>query len=32
MKDYIEVDEWKIIENGFNPHYNKISERGYLEA
>lgn len=26
MKDYIEVDEWKIIENGFNPHYNKISE------
>src|ERR1700744_4229161 len=26
MKDYIEVDEWKIIENGFNPHYNTISE------
>jgi maltose phosphorylase len=26
MKDYIEVDEWKIIETGFNPHYNKISE------
>jgi maltose phosphorylase len=26
MKDYIEVDEWKIIEQGFNPHYNKISE------
>jgi len=26
MKDYIKVDEWKIIENGFNPHYNKISE------
>jgi len=26
MKDYIEVDEWKIIENGFNPQHNKISE------
>jgi maltose phosphorylase len=26
MKDYIEVDEWKIIENGFNPRHNKISE------
>ncbi len=26
MKDYIEVDEWKIIERGFNPQYNKISE------
>jgi len=26
MKDYIEVDEWKIIERGFNPRYNKISE------
>ncbi|MFI5137307.1 MAG: glycoside hydrolase family 65 protein [Sphingobacteriales bacterium] len=26
MKDYIEVDEWKIIEQGFNPQYNKISE------
>jgi maltose phosphorylase len=26
MKDYIEVDEWKIIENGFDPHHNKISE------
>src|SRR6195952_5397596 len=26
MKDYIQVDEWKIIEQGFNPHYNKISE------
>jgi maltose phosphorylase len=26
MKDYIEVDEWKIIEQGFNPHHNKISE------
>src|ERR1700761_4872582 len=27
MKDYIKVDEWKIIEEGFDPHYNKISER-----
>jgi maltose phosphorylase len=26
MKDYIEVDEWKIIERGFNPLHNKISE------
>jgi maltose phosphorylase len=26
MKDYIKVDEWKIIEEGFNPHYNTISE------
>jgi len=26
MKDYIEVDEWKIIEQGFNPRHNKISE------
>jgi maltose phosphorylase len=26
MKDYIEVDEWKIIERGFNPRHNKISE------
>ncbi len=26
MKDYIEVDEWKIIEQGFDPHLNKISE------
>jgi len=26
MKDYIEVDEWKIIERGFNPANNKISE------
>src|ERR1700712_4151956 len=26
MKDYIQVDEWKIIEQGFNPHHNKISE------
>lgn len=26
MKDYIEVDEWKIIERGFHPENNKISE------
>ena len=26
MKDYIVVDEWKIIEKGFDPHLNKISE------
>lgn len=26
MKDYIEVDEWKIIEQDFNPHHNKVSE------
>lgn len=26
MKDYIKHHEWKIIEEGFNPHYNKISE------
>jgi maltose phosphorylase len=26
MKNYIKADEWKIIEEGFDPHYNKISE------
>ena len=26
MKDYIKIDEWKIIEEGFDPHHNKISE------
>ncbi|MEO6849245.1 MAG: family 65 glycosyl hydrolase domain-containing protein, partial [Mucilaginibacter sp.] len=26
MKDYIKVDEWKIIEDGFDPHYNLVSE------
>jgi len=26
MKDYIQVDEWKIIEEGFKPEYNTISE------
>ncbi|HJT72369.1 MAG TPA: hypothetical protein VJ720_00085, partial [Chitinophaga sp.] len=26
MKQYIKTDEWNIIEEGFVPHYNKISE------
>lgn len=26
MKTYIKADEWKIIEAGFDPHLNKISE------
>ena len=26
MKEYIKVDEWKIIEEGFEPKYNLISE------
>lgn len=26
MKQYIKVDAWNIIEEGFIPHYNKISE------
>ena len=26
MKDYIKIDEWQIIEEGFDPHLNKISE------
>ena len=26
MKNYIEIDEWNIIETGFDPHLNKISE------
>ncbi len=26
MKNYIKHNEWKIIEEGFNPHLNKISE------
>jgi maltose phosphorylase len=26
MKDYIKIDEWKIIEEGFNPAHNKVSE------
>ncbi len=26
MKDYIKVDEWNIIEEGFDAHRNKVSE------
>lgn len=26
MKNYIRIDEWNIIEEGFDPHLNKISE------
>jgi len=26
MKKYIKIDEWNIIEEGFDPHLNKISE------
>lgn len=26
MKQYLKQHEWKIIEEGLNPHYNKISE------
>jgi maltose phosphorylase len=26
MKDYIKIDEWKIIEEGFDPNHNKVSE------
>src|ERR1700755_2160985 len=26
MKNYIVADAWKIIEEGFDPHLNKISE------
>ncbi len=26
MKQYIKIDGWNIIEEGFVPHYNKISE------
>lgn len=26
MKDFIKHHEWQIIEEGFDPHYNKISE------
>ncbi|MDB5023050.1 MAG: glycoside hydrolase family 65 protein [Mucilaginibacter sp.] len=26
MKDYIKVDQWKIIEEGFDPGYNTIAE------
>ncbi|RKR85505.1 maltose phosphorylase [Mucilaginibacter gracilis] len=26
MKNYIKTDEWSIVEEGFDPHLNKISE------
>src|SRR6267378_2595857 len=26
MKHYLKSDEWRIVEEGFNPHYNRISE------
>lgn len=26
MKNYIQIDPWKIIEEGFNPAYNRVSE------
>ena len=26
MKNYIKIDEWNIIEEGFDPHFHKISE------
>ena len=26
MKDYIKIDEWRIIEEGFLPEYNRVSE------
>ncbi|HEY0176032.1 MAG TPA: glycoside hydrolase family 65 protein, partial [Pedobacter sp.] len=26
MKNYIQAQEWNIIEEGFDPHLNKISE------
>ncbi|TWR25868.1 glycoside hydrolase family 65 protein [Mucilaginibacter pallidiroseus] len=26
MKNYFKVDEWKIIEEGFDPEYNKVAE------
>src|SRR5690242_4584827 len=26
MKQYLKHHEWQVIEEGFNPHYNKISE------
>jgi maltose phosphorylase len=26
MKEYFKVDEWKIVEEGFDPHYNKVAE------
>src|SRR6267154_2634886 len=26
MKNYLKTDEWRIIEEGFDPHNNRISE------
>lgn len=26
MKEYLKHHEWQVIEEGFNPHYNRISE------
>ncbi len=26
MKNYVKLDEWKVIEEGFDPHLNKVSE------
>jgi maltose phosphorylase len=26
MKEYLKHHEWQIIEEGLDPHYNKISE------
>ncbi|MBL4675600.1 MAG: glycoside hydrolase family 65 protein [Mucilaginibacter sp.] len=26
MKQYFKVDEWRVIEEGFNPHFNKVAE------
>lgn len=26
MKQYVKVDEWKIVEDGFQPQYNRITE------
>ncbi len=26
MKNYLKHDEWRIVEEGLNPHYNRISE------
>ena len=27
MKNYLKPHEWQIVEEGFDPHYNQISER-----
>jgi len=26
LKKYFEVDEWKVIENGFDKNYNRVTE------